>query len=82
MGGSVTSRGIEKPEAEVRAESPWTRQYNGGAHGYALLQLDAQQLVTEYRQSDLSSPTGGTSVLERFTQPAGANDVSRESFAA
>ena len=81
VGGSVTSRGIEKPEAQVRARSPWNRQYNGGAHGYALLQLDAQQLVTEYRQSDLSSAAGGTWVLERFTQPAGANDVSRESFA-
>ena len=82
VGGSVTSRGMEQPEADVRAESPWNRQYNGSAHGYALLQLDGQQLVTEYRQSDFSSPSGGTTILERFAQPAGANDVSRESFAS
>jgi phosphodiesterase/alkaline phosphatase D-like protein len=81
VGGSVTSPGTARPEADVRAESPWNRQFNGGAHGYALLQLDAGQVVTEYRQSDLSTPAGATTVLERFVQPAGVNDVSRESFA-
>jgi alkaline phosphatase D len=81
VGGSVTSRGLEQPEDAVRAEAPWNRQFNGSAHGYALLQLDGSQLVTEYRQSDFSSPAGATTVLERFVQPAGANDVSRESFA-
>ena len=34
-----------------------------------------------YRYSDVTVPTGGTLLLERFTQPSGANDVSRESFA-
>ena len=82
VGGSVTSPGIEQPEAVVRAESPWNRQYNGSAHGYALVQLDGAQVVTEYRQSDRSTPAGATTVLERFVQPAGANDVSRESFAS
>jgi alkaline phosphatase D len=82
VGGSVTSPGREQPESSVQAVSPWNRQYNGSAHGYALLQLDRGQVVTEYRQSDLSAPTGGTRVLERFVQPAGANDVSRESFAS
>ena len=35
----------------------------------------------EYRYSDISNPAGGTSLLERFTQPTGANDVIRQSFA-
>ena len=42
---------------------------------------DAANLVMEYRYSDITVPTGGTSLLERFTQPAGANTVSRQSFA-
>jgi phosphodiesterase/alkaline phosphatase D-like protein len=81
IGGSVTSPGLVKPEAEIRAEAPWNRQYNGSFHGYALCQLDAANLVMEYRYSDITVPTGGTSLLERFTQPAGVNDVSRQSFA-
>ena len=81
IGGSVTSPGLVKPEAEIRAESPWNRQYNGAFHGYSLFQADAANLVMEYRYSDITVPTGGTSVLERFTQPAGANSVSRQSFA-
>jgi hypothetical protein len=36
--------------------------------------------VTEYRRSDITNPAGATSTFERFTQPAGANTVSRESF--
>jgi len=81
IGGSVTSPGLIKPEAEIRAESPWIRQYNGSFHGYALFQVDAANLVMEYRYSDITVPTGGTQLLERFTQAAGANDVARQSFA-
>jgi alkaline phosphatase D len=81
VGGSVTSPGLVRPEADVRAGSPWSRQYNGSFHGYAMMALDPATLVTEYRYSDISGPAGGTALLERFTQPAGANDVTRESFA-
>ncbi|HZB77135.1 MAG TPA: alkaline phosphatase D family protein [Solirubrobacteraceae bacterium] len=81
IGGSVTSPGFVRAEADVRAESPWNRQYNGSAHGYSLLALDPAQLVAEYRHSDITVPTGGTALLERFTQASGANDVARESFA-
>jgi alkaline phosphatase D len=82
VGGSVTSQGNDQTEEAVRSQAPWNRQYNGLAHGYALLQIDDSQLVTEYRQSDYSVPTGATAVIERFVQPAGANDVSRESSAS
>lgn len=81
VGGSVTSPGQIRPEAEVVAAAPWNRQHNGAFHGYSLCAVDAANLVMEYRYSDISVPTGGTSLLERFTQPAGANDVSRQSFA-
>ena len=78
VGGSVTTPGRDLPEQDVRSASPWVRQYNGRDHGYALLSLDDAGLTTEYRRSDLSSPTGGTGTFERFFQPAGVNDVSRE----
>ena len=81
IGGSVTSPGLVKPESEIRATTPWNRQYNGSFHGYSLLQADLANLVMEYRYSDITVPTGGTSLLERFTQPAGANDLTRQSFA-
>jgi alkaline phosphatase D len=81
VGGSVTSPGLVVPEAEVRAAAPWTRQYNGSFHGYAMFTADPANLVMEYRYSDIAIPTGGTLPLERFTQAAGANDVVRQSFA-
>jgi phosphodiesterase/alkaline phosphatase D-like protein len=81
VGGSVTSPGLVKPEADVRAESPWVRQYNGSFHGYSLFTVDPANLVMEYRYSDITNPGGGTSLLERFTQPSGASDVIRQSFA-
>ena len=81
VGGSVTSPGNDRVEAEVQAENPWNRQYNGREHGYAHMTLDGGQLVTEYRRSDIFNPNGATTTFERFTQPAGSNTVSRESFA-
>jgi phosphodiesterase/alkaline phosphatase D-like protein len=80
VGGSVTSPGNTRAEADVQTRNPWTRQYNGIEHGYAHLAVDTAQLVTEYRRSDITFPGGGTSTFERFTQPAGASTVGRESF--
>jgi alkaline phosphatase D len=79
VAGSITSPGTDRPEQEVRDLNPWNRQYNALAHGYAHLAVDASQLVTEYRRSDLLSPTGATYPFERFVQPAGANTMTRES---
>ena len=81
VGGSVTSLGLDKPEAEVRAQSPWMKQYNGTDHGYALLTMDGNQLVTEYRRADVSSPAGAVTAFERFVQPSGANNFTRETLA-
>jgi hypothetical protein len=81
VGGSVTSPGQIRTEAEVQAAEPWNRQYNGRDHGYAVMSLDAQNLVTEYRRSDLSSEQGATVAFERFTQAAGGNRVARETLA-
>jgi alkaline phosphatase D len=81
VGGSVTSPGLEKSEAEVQAAEPWNVQYNGRDHGYALMTVDAGQIVTEYRRSDLGSPAGATTAFERFLQPNGANRVAREVLA-
>jgi phosphodiesterase/alkaline phosphatase D-like protein len=82
VGGSVTSPGKIRQEAEARAEAPWIQQYNGRDKGYAIFAADANQLITEYRASDLSSSVGGTRTIERFVQPAGANRLSsRESSA-
>jgi hypothetical protein len=36
-------------------------------------------LVTEFRASDILNPTGGTVPFERFHQPTGTNQPSRES---
>ena len=76
--GSVTSAGLDLDEASVRAEAPWNKQYNGRDHGYGLFAFDAQQLVTEFRRSDIYSPQGPTAAFERFTQPAGTNNFTRQ----
>ncbi len=81
VGGSVTTEGFDRAEPEVQANAPWTRQYNGRDHGYALLAMDDTQLVTEYRRSDISQPAGATQTFERFTQQAGFAQVARESIA-
>jgi alkaline phosphatase D len=80
VGGAVTSPGQDHPEAEVRANAPWVQQYNGRDRGYSLLGADDTQLITEYRKSDLTTSAGATVAFDRFTQPAGANRVSRESL--
>ena len=72
---------IDKPEAEVRSESPWNKQYNGTDHGYTLVTMDGAQLVAEYRRTDLTSPTGATTAFERFVQPSGANNFTRQTLA-
>jgi alkaline phosphatase D len=81
VGGSVTSPGLLKTEAEIQAAEPWNRQYDGRDHGYAVMSIDPAQLVTEYRRSDLTTPQGGTVPFERFTQPSGLNQVVREVLA-
>jgi alkaline phosphatase D len=78
VGGSVTSPGTQRNEADVQARNPWNRQFNSYYHGYANMKLDGSTLVTEYRASDIARPDGGTFTFDRFTQPAGTNSVSRE----
>jgi phosphodiesterase/alkaline phosphatase D-like protein len=79
VGGSITTPGSDRVEVEVQAKNPWNRMYNGTNHGYALVAADAAQLVTEFRRSDVLDPVGGTAAFERFVQPAGANNFTRES---
>jgi alkaline phosphatase D len=79
VGGSVTTTGTDRIEADVQARNPWNRQFNGTNHGYARLAVGAAELVTEYRASDIVNPTGGTVTFERFRQPTGSNMPSRES---
>lgn len=81
IGGSVTSPGLIRAEADARADAPWIQEYNGADKGYAIFAADDSQLVTEYRSSDLTSPAGATHGLDRFVQPAGVNRVSREVLA-
>jgi phosphodiesterase/alkaline phosphatase D-like protein len=78
VGGSVTSPGLPRNEADVQADNPWNRQYSGVDRGYSHLSLGSKRLITEYRRSDLSNPGGGTVPFERFTQAAGANTFERE----
>ena len=78
MGGSVTSAGADRPESDVQARNPFCVEYNGFFHGYSHMALDSANLVTEYRCSDIMQQYGGTVPFERFTQPAGANEVTRE----
>ena len=80
--GSVTSQGKEIPEATIQGPSPWNREYNAHDHGYARLAVGPDQLVTDYLSSDVTAPGGPTALIERFTQPAGANSVQRESHVA
>jgi phosphodiesterase/alkaline phosphatase D-like protein len=80
VGGSVTSQASDRAEAEVQAQNPWIRMYNGTNHGYALVSASGSDLVTEYRRSELTNPIGGTATFERFTQPAGSNSPTRETF--
>jgi alkaline phosphatase D len=80
VGGSVTSRGIDRDEAALQERAPWIRQFNGILHGYAHLDLAPDRLVTEYRTSDFTNPAGATVPFERFTQPTGENRFVRESL--
>ena len=75
----MTSEGFDRAEPDVQASAPWIRQYNGRDHGYALMALDNDRLVTEYRRSDISQPAGVTETFERFTQVPGFASVTRES---
>ena len=71
VGGSVTSPGPDqaaRPRSGRRA--PWNQQYNGVDHGYALLTLDADQLVTEYRRSDIVTSRRGATVAVRALHAA------------
>jgi hypothetical protein len=80
--GSITSVGKDLPEPTVQQGSPWNREYNGRDHGYGRLAIGPDQLVMDYMASDVTTPGGPTGLLERFTQPAGANSVARESHVA
>lgn len=80
--GSVTSGGKDLSEATVQAASPWNQEYDSHDHGYARLAIGADQLVTDYMASDITAPGRPTTLIEHFTQPAGANAVQRESHAA
>jgi phosphodiesterase/alkaline phosphatase D-like protein len=82
VGGSVTSPGLIRPEAEARADAPWIQEYNGRDKGYALFVADGTQLVTEYRTSDLTSAAGATRTIERFIQPVGTNRISSRQTSA
>jgi phosphodiesterase/alkaline phosphatase D-like protein len=81
VGGSVTSPGTYRTEADVLAANPWTVEFDSTDHGYGHLQMDAGTLVTEYRRSDVTRPDGATTAFERFTQPSGTNAVSRQTLA-
>jgi alkaline phosphatase D len=81
VGGSITSPGTDRSESDVQSRNPWNRQYNGLNHGYAHV-VAGQDLVTEFRASDIFNPNGGTVPFERFTQPFGANTFTRESIQA
>ena len=80
VGGSITTPGTQRTEAEVRARNPWTQEFNSAEHGYAHMALGGGRLVTEYRRSDILRPDGATTTFERFTQPSGANAIQRESL--
>jgi phosphodiesterase/alkaline phosphatase D-like protein len=82
VGGSVTSAGRNAAEAEIQATSPWVRQYNGAAHGYAHLELAGDRLVTDYVACSLVDPAAPGMPFERFVQPAGANAFERQTLAA
>jgi alkaline phosphatase D len=81
VGGSITSPGLNRPEAEARADAPWIQEYNGRDRGYAVLGANDELLLTEYRTSDVTSSSGRTIPFDRFAQPAGTNRVTRESLA-
>jgi phosphodiesterase/alkaline phosphatase D-like protein len=81
VGGSVTTPGTVREEADVQSRNPWNRQFNGAAHGYAHVVATDTQLLTEFRASDVFNPNGGTVPFERFVQPTGANTFTRERLA-
>ena len=78
VGGSVTSPGRELDEMAVQDTAPWNRQYDGYRHGYAYLGLAPDVLVTEYRAIDRFNPAGDATAFERFVQPSGANQFTRQ----
>ena len=80
VGGSVTSLGRNVDEFTVQDAAPWNKQYDGFRHGYAYLDVAPEVLTTEYRATDRTAPEAVTTAFERFVQPAGANQFSRQSL--
>jgi phosphodiesterase/alkaline phosphatase D-like protein len=79
VGGSVTSRGPDFPEADIRARAPWVQQYQGGRNGYAQFDLRPDQLDMVYLDVRVFSDDPAAAVFERFVQPAGTNRPQRTS---
>jgi len=82
VAGSLTSLGFDGPESGIQATAPWCREFNGHDHGYARMAIGPDQVVTDYMASDVTTPGGPTTLIERFTQAAGTNSVARESHLA
>ena len=81
VGGSVTSRGPDYPEQDVRERSPWVQQYRGGVHGYSQFDVRPDRLDMVYLDCPIFDAAPVANVFERFVQPAGVNRVQRTSGA-
>jgi len=83
IGGSITSSGFPDAggafERGVMANNPWIKQFNGVEHGYAKLDLTAEQATVDYRVADITVPDAPSETLAKWVQPTGVNDFERAS---
>ena len=74
-------RWARQARGEVRSRRRGTASTTGATTATRCCRSTAAQLVTEYRRTDISSPIGATEPFERFTQPVGVNNITREVLA-
>ena len=77
VGGSIGSAGAsEAAGVAIRAIAPWIKQFDGEDHGYATIDLTAQDARVDFRVSDITKPGAPSRSLngQPYVQRVGVND--------
>lgn len=73
IGGSITSSGLPLPSESVNAANPWIKYFNGADHGYAQIELTAEEASVTYRVSDIQVEGAENRTVSKWRQPVNTN---------
>ncbi|MEJ7891628.1 MAG: alkaline phosphatase D family protein [Solirubrobacteraceae bacterium] len=79
IGGSITSESLPVPSEAVNASNPWIKTFNGVDHGYAQIDLTAEENVVTYRVSDIQVEGDASRTLSKWRQPVNTNTPIQDS---